>query len=185
MAENRLDADIAIVGGGGAGVAAAIEARRAGARVVLLEQDDKLGGTAATSGGGCFIVGTPLQESQGIHDTPDDAFEDWVAWGQGAADEVWARYYIEHSLHDLYFWAEKHGARWMDLKFQEGNRVFRWHRPDGNGFGLMKALVDSLATSGAAHVLTGRRADGLLSEAGRIRGVRAVDAATGVDTEIC
>src|SRR5499427_6357091 len=146
MPAERIQTDVVIIGGGAAGVTGALEAHAAGARVVLLEQDAALGGTAATSGGGCFIVGTPLQEAEGIHDTPDIAFEDWVRWGGGAADEVWARYYIEHSLHDLYFWAEKHGARWMDLKFQEGNRVFRWHRPDGNGFGLMKALVDSLAT---------------------------------------
>ena len=140
MTGNRLDTDIAIIGGGAAGIAAALEASAAGAGAILLEQDDALGGTAATSGGGCFIVGTPLQESCGIHDTPDLAFADWVAWGGGAADEVWARYYIDHTLHDLYFWAEKHGVKWVDLKFQEGNRVFRWHRPDGNGFGLMAAL---------------------------------------------
>src|SRR5215467_4797338 len=120
MTGERDETDIAIIGAGAAGVAAALEAKAAGARVVLVEQDDALGGTAATSGGGCFIVGTPLQASLDIHDTPDLAFEDWVAWGQGAADEVWARYYIEHSLHDLYFWAEKHGAKWVDLKFQEG-----------------------------------------------------------------
>jgi len=152
--------------------------------VVLLEQDAAVGGTAATSGGGCFIVGTPLQEAEGIHDTPDMAFEDWVAWGRGAADEVWARYYIEHSLHDLYFWAEQHGAKWMDLKFQEGNRVFRWHRPDGDGFGLMAALVSSLTARGAADVRTGAKVDGLLTESGRISGVRAMDAATGAVTEV-
>src|SRR5262245_39462182 len=184
MPEHRLDTDIAIIGGGAAGVAAALEAHEAGARAVLLEQDAALGGTAATSGGGCFIVGTPLQESQGIQDTPQLAFEDWVEWGQGAADEVWARYYIEHSLHDLYFWAEKHGAKWMDLKFQEGNRVFRWHRPDGNGFGLMKALINSLSMSGAADVLTGTRAERLLTDAGRVSGVRAADVKTGAITEI-
>ncbi len=183
MIEHRLDTDIAIIGGGGAGIAAALEASAAGAGVVLLEQDDTLGGTAATSGGGCFIVGTPLQEAQSIHDTPDLAFADWVAWGQGAADEVWARYYIEHTLHDLYFWAEKHGARWVDLKFQEGNRVFRWHRPDGNGLGLMTALVNSM-TASAADVLTGTRADGFLTEHGRVCGVRATLTKTGDTTEI-
>ena len=175
MTERRVDADLAIIGGGAAGIAAALEAKAAGAKVVLLEQDNALGGTAATSGGGCFIVGTPLQESQGIHDTPDLAFEDWVAWGRGAVDEVWARYYIEHTLHDLYFWAEKHGAKWMDLKFQEGNRVFRWHRPDGNGFGLMAALVSSMHAHAAAEVLTGTRADALLTDDGRVSGVRATD----------
>jgi predicted oxidoreductase len=184
MADNRLERDIAIIGGGGAGVAAALEAGEAGATMVVLEQDDKLGGTAATSGGGCFIVGTPLQESQGIHDTPDLAFEDWVTWGGGAVDEVWARYYIEHTLHDLYFWAEKHGAKWVDLKFQEGNRVFRWHRPHRNGLGLMTALIDSMLARSGATILTGTRADRLLTENGRVCGVRAQDVRSGAVTEI-
>src|SRR5262245_3254264 len=184
MAQRRLDTDVAIIGGGGAGVAAALEIGEAGGRMLVLEQDDKLGGTAATSGGGCFIVGTPLQESLGIHDTPDLAFEDWIAWGQGAADEVWARYYIEHSLHDLFLWAEQHGAKWMDLKFQEGNRVFRWHRPDGDGFGLMAALVASLTARGAADVRTGATVDGFLTEGGRVAGVRAIDAMSGAVTGI-
>jgi len=184
MTERHVDTDIAIIGGGGAGIAAALEAKAAGARAVLLEQDDALGGTAATSGGGCFLVGTPLQESQGIVDTPDQAFSDWVAWGRGAVDEVWARYYIEHTLHDLYHWAEKHGAKWMDLKFQEGNRVHRWHRPDGNGFGLMQALVSSMTAHAAAEVFTGTRADGLLTDRGRVCGVRAIDTRSGAITEI-
>ena len=184
MTERHVDTDIAIIGGGGAGIAAALEAKAAGARAVLLEQDDALGGTAATSGGGCFLVGTPLQESLGIVDTPDLAFADWVAWGRGAVDEVWARYYIEHTLHDLYHWAEKHGAKWMDLKFQEGNRVHRWHRPDGNGFGLMQALVSSMTAHAAAEVFTGTRADGLLTDRGRVCGVRAVDTRTRQVTAI-
>jgi predicted oxidoreductase len=184
MADTRLDTDITIVGGGGAGVAAALEAGDAGARVVLLEQDEALGGTAATSGGGCLIVGSPLQESQGIRDTPDLAFEDWVTWGGDAVDEVWARYYIEHTLHDLYFWAETHGARWVDLKFQEGNRVFRWHRPDRNGLGLMTALIGSLTSRGKATILTGTRAERLLTEHGQVVGVRASHAGSGHTVEI-
>ena len=183
MPAERVDTDIAIIGGGAAGVTGALEAHAAGARVVLLEQDAALGGTAATSGGGCFIVGTPLQEAQGIRDTPDMAFADWVKWGQGAADETWARYYIEHSLHDLYHWAEHHGAKWVDLKFQEGNRVLRWHRPDGDGFGLMAALVRSLNAHGAADVRTSTKVDGFLTESGRVAGVRAV-AAGGAVTEV-
>src|SRR5262245_28336652 len=173
MAQRRLETDVAIIGGGGAGVAAALEIGDAGGGMLVLEQDDNLGGTAATSGGGCFIVGTPLQESLGIHDTPDLAFEDWVAWGGDAVDQVWARYYIEHTLHDLYFWAETHGAKWMDLKFQEGNRVHRWHRPDRNGLGLSTALIGSLTSRGVSTVLTGVRADGLVIDNGRVAGVRA------------
>jgi flavocytochrome c len=184
MADQQLDADVTVIGGGGAGVAAALEAGDAGARVVVLEQDASLGGTAATSGGGCLIVGTPLQASQGIHDTPDLAFEDWVRWGGGAVDEPWARYYIEHTLHDLYVWAETHGAKWIDLKFQEGNRVFRWHRPAGNGLGLMTALIESLRARGTARVLTGTRATGLVTEGGGVRAVRATSVTSGERVEI-
>jgi flavocytochrome c len=184
MAVGRLEADIAVIGGGGAGIAAALEAGEAGARIVLIEQADTLGGTAAISGGGCLIVGTPLQESHGIHDTPDLAFEDWVKWGQGAADEEWARYYIEHSLHDLYFWAEKYGAKWIDMKFQEGNRVFRWHRPNNNGLGLMTALIDGMKAKGATQVLTSTAAEKILTQDDRGCGVRATNGKSGETTDI-
>ena len=112
----RLETDVAIIGGGGAGIAAGIEVRDQGAKAIAFEKAAEPGGAAIISGGGCSIVGTPLQEKEGIKDLPDLAFNDWMKWGGPSADEVWARYYIEHSLHDLYFWAEKHGVKWMDMK---------------------------------------------------------------------
>ncbi len=98
MANSIIETDVAIIGGGGAGIPAAIEVARAGGKAIVLEGAAECGGTAAISGGGCCIVGTPLQKSQGIDDTPDMAFEDWVKWGGGQADEIWARYYLEHTL---------------------------------------------------------------------------------------
>ena len=83
MANSTLETDVAIIGGGGAGIPAAIEVARAGGKALVLEGAAECGGTAAISGGGCCIVGTPLQKSQGIDDTPDLAFEDWVKWGGG------------------------------------------------------------------------------------------------------
>src|SRR5499427_7053800 len=133
----QYETDVAIVGAGGAGVAAGIEAREAGARAIAFEKSSEPGGAAIISGGGCLIVGSPLQKEHGIHDTPDLAFKDWMDWGGPSADAVWARYYIEHSLHDLYHWAEGLGSNWVDLKFQEGNSVLRWTRAGRNGLGLM------------------------------------------------
>ena len=144
----QYETDIAIVGSGGAGVAAGIEARAAGARVIAFEQSAEPGGAAIISGGGCLIVGSPLQKQNGIHDTPDLAFKDWMAWGGPSADAVWARYYIEHSLHDLYHWAESLGAKWVDLKSQEGNSVLRWTRPERNGLGLTTRLIDGFRKRG-------------------------------------
>src|SRR5215468_4452747 len=175
MANSSLSVDVAIIGGGGAGIPAAIEVAKAGGKAAVLEQADSCGGTAAISGGGCCIVGTPLQKAQGIEDTPDLAFEDWIKWGQGAADEVWARFYLEHTLHDLYHWAENCGAKWVDMKSQEGNRVLRWHRPDNNGLGLMTALIKTAESLSDITILTSTTAGQLLIEDGRVCGVTATN----------
>ena len=61
--------------------------------------------------------------------------------GCPSVDQVWARYYIEHTLHDLYHWAEGFGVKWVDMKPQEGNSVMRWTRTERSGLGLMSALI--------------------------------------------
>jgi len=180
----RLNVDVAIIGTGGAGLAAAIEARKAGARVALVEQQDTLGGASIISGGGCCIAGTPLQESYRIHDTPDHAFEDWVKWGHGAADEQWARFYLEHSLHELYFWAERLGVQWVDMKIQEGNRVQRWHRPKNNGMGLTTALIEEVKKLGVADIFTSTEAKKILKDNGKILGLQAVNRKSGDPLDI-
>ena len=142
--------------------------------VEIVRQAAERGGTAAISGGGCCIAGTPLQKSQGIEDTPDLAFEDWVRWGGGAADEVWVRFYLEHTLHDLYYWAESCGTKWIDMKSQEGNRVTRWHRPENNGLGLMTALIKTAQSLPNITIMTSVNADKLLTRNGRVVGVMAI-----------
>src|SRR5690242_20464213 len=169
----RVECDVVIIGAGGAGVAAAIEVANAGAKALLIERAVELGGTAAISGGGCLVVGTPLQQAQGIKDNPDLAFEDWVTYGKGAADEEWARFYIEHSLADFYYWTERQGVEWIDLKLLEGNRVARWHRPRKNGLGLMMPLIHSLQSYGRTEIVSNSEANSLVMENGRIAGVTA------------
>ncbi len=170
--------DVAIIGGGGAGIAAAIEALDAGAEVLVIEKASEPGGAAITSGGGCLMVGTPLQEKAGIKDTPDLAFDDWMKWGGPAADAVWARYYIEHTLHDLYHWAEKNGASWVDIKPQEGNSVVRWTRAANSGFGLMTDLIASFRSKGG-KIITGASVKDILQENGRVTGITATTADGG------
>ncbi len=148
----QYETDVAIIGAGGAGMAAGIEARDAGARVIAFEKASELGGAAIISGGGCLIVGSELQKQHGIEDTPDLAFKDWIEWGGPSADAVWARYYIEHTLHDLYRWSEGLGVKWVDLKFQEGNSVMRWTRAERNGLGLMTHLIDAFRRKGGEIV---------------------------------
>lgn len=181
MANSIIETDVAIIGGGGAGIPAAIEVARAGGKALILEGAAECGGTAAISGGGCCIAGTPLQKSQDIDDTPDMAFEDWVKWGGGQADEIWARYYLEHSLHDLYHWAESCGVKWVDMKFQEGNRVLRWHRPDNNGLGLMTALIENAASIPDISIMTSTKAGKLITKDGRVAGLTATKGSEAID----
>ena len=86
---------------------------------------------------------SPLQREKGIEDSPDLAFEDWVRWGQGSADEEWVRFYVEHSCTDLYEWAKERGVSWIGVNPNEGNSVPRWHRPEGGGGGLWHALYNT------------------------------------------
>lgn len=184
MAEVRLiETDIAIIGAGGAGMAAGIEALDAGARAIAFEKAVEPGGAAIISGGGCLIVGSPLQKENGIEDTPDLAFDDWIRWGGPSADEVWARYYIEHSLHDLYFWAEGLGVRWVDMKPQEGNSAVRWTRADRNGLGLMTRLIDAFYSRGG-KIACSIEITGIKLEAGRVTGIRGVDTETGEPVDV-
>ncbi len=182
--EKTIAVDVAIIGGGGAGLAAAIEAKNAGATVAMIEKADTLGGAAILSGGGCLIAGSPLQEKQGIHDSPDLAFEDWMIWGQGAADEAWVRYYLDHSLHDLYMWAERLGATWESVRPQEGNRANRWHRPKNAGRGLTLVLIDAAHKAGVDEMLLSHAVAEILRRDGGVCGLVAANVCTGERVEI-
>ena len=166
----HYETDVAIIGSGGAGIAAGIEARDAGASVIAFEKAPEPGGAAIISGGGCCLVGTPLQKEFGIDDNPDLAFDDWVKWGGPGVDQVWAKYYIEHSLHDLYYWAESLGVKWVNLLAQEGNSVDRWTRPERNGLGLMTHLVQGFR-SRSGEIILNTEINRLACEDDRVTGL--------------
>ena len=174
----HYETDIAIVGAGGAGIAAGIEARDAGARVIAFEKAPEPGGAAQISGGGCLIVGSPFQEKHGIQDTPDLAFKDWIDWGGTSADMVWARYYIEHSLHDLYHWAEDFGIKWVDVKIHEGNSVPRWTKIERGGVGLMTHLIEGYSKRDG-EIVANTEITGITAEDGRVTGLEGRDVTTG------
>ncbi|HEY7244146.1 MAG TPA: FAD-dependent oxidoreductase [Xanthobacteraceae bacterium] len=170
--------DIAIIGAGAAGIAAGIEASDAGARAIAFEKYSEPGGAAIISGGGCLIVGSPVQEAKGIHDTPALAFDDWIRWGGPSTDALWARYYIDHTLHDLYRWSEALGVTWADLKEQEGNSVRRWTRSERNGLGLMTHLIDGFCSKGGKLVAE-TEITRLRIENGRVGGLDGRNSRTG------
>lgn len=141
--------DVVVVGSGVAGLAAAIEASVQHAKVLLLESQDTIGGASAISAGGCCIVDTPLQRQAGIHDTVEGALSEWFALGGPTVDQAWARQYVKNSKTDVYDWLERLGIRWTDLKQPEGNKVPRWHQPEGWGKAVVQALLKRAQLLGA------------------------------------
>jgi flavocytochrome c len=182
--EKSLDADVIVVGSGGAGLAAAIDAMEHGASVLVVEREEEMGGATAISGGGCFIVATPLQAEKGIVDTTEKALEEWLRWGQGSADEEWARFYIEKGCDALFHWMAGLGVDWDALNHHEGNSVPRWHHPQGGGKGLWQALYGASQKLGVARWLTNTAATELTWEGNAISGLRVRRQDTGEDEEL-
>ncbi len=164
------EADVIVVGSGVAGLSAAIEAAAAGGRVVVLEAQDWIGGASVMSGAACCLVGTPLQEANGITDSVELALADWAATGGPTADLAWARRYVENSRRDVYEWCEQLGIRWVALTQPEGNSVPRWHLPGGWGREIVRRLL-ARARSLGVTVRTGTPVTQVLTEGSAIRGV--------------
>lgn len=182
-AGREINTDVLIVGSGGAGVTAAIEAREAGAEVIVIDKSDHLGGAAAISGGGCCFVDTALQAEKGIDDSVDLAFEDWLRFGEGSADEEWARFYLEHTNEGLFEWSLARGVEWDFINKNEGNTVPRWHHPVGGGAGLWRALHAAAKERGVDQWIRSMAARELIVRNGRVAGVRAENLESGETTD--
>jgi fumarate reductase flavoprotein subunit len=78
---SALDADVVVIGAGLAGLqcAVTIKERRPGADVVVLESQDVVGGSARWAVGSFTAGGTAWQLAAGVHDSPDDHFQDALA----------------------------------------------------------------------------------------------------------
>jgi uncharacterized protein len=166
------EVDVVVVGSGVAGLCAAIEAAEGGAEVVVLERDTAVGGASAMSGAACNIVGTPLQESQGIEDSVELALADWIRTGGPTADVEWARRYLERSRVDVYDWCESLHVKWATLSQPEGNSVPRVHTPAKWGRGIIEALT-ARAESLGVQIDVGVEVEEIIVTEGTTQGVRA------------
>ncbi|WP_372759529.1 FAD-dependent oxidoreductase [Litorivivens sp.] len=65
--------DFIVVGSGAGSMCAALKLRAAGKSVLVLEKTDLIGGTTATSGGVMWIPNNRYMQTEGIHDSREDA----------------------------------------------------------------------------------------------------------------
>ena len=138
--------DVVVIGSGFAGLSAAYEARMAGASVVVLEKMPSLGGNSAISGGGWSVAGTPLQEAQGIDDSPESLLEDMLAAGLGMNHPELARIVAYESVDALRWTIEDIGVDYTDdLVHFGGHAVARaYGTVNGTGAGITGPLIERL-----------------------------------------
>jgi len=128
--------DAIVVGSGIAGLSAAYEPAKGGAKVSDIDMASVFGGHAVMATGDLCLVATPFQEAQGIKDSPDLAYQDFMKWGDDANPE-WVRYYVDHSRTEVYDWLTSLGVTFEKLVLPAGNSVKRTHRTKGRGISLV------------------------------------------------
>ena len=174
--------DVVIVGAGISGLAAAIEAEKAGATVTVLDMWSVFGGHAVMSEGGVTMVDTPVQRAQGIVDSPDIAYRDFLEYGEDA-DEHWVRRCVDRSRSELHDWLTALGVQFESVAIRHGNSVPRFHNTRGRGLGLVAPLYLECLKSRRISFQWNTKAVRLLTDRQRVVGVEGQDLRTGVHRE--
>ena len=192
MSDISFKADVIIVGAGLSGMVAAHEAIEGGRKVLLLEQEapQSLGGQAFWSLGGLFMVDTPEQRRLGIRDSAELALSDWMGSAQfdrveDANPRAYAEKFIDWAAGDMRGWLHKLGMRWFPVvgwaerggaaAHGHGNSVPRFHITWGTGTGVVAPfakLMTEHAAAGKLHIGFRHRVAGLITQDGRVAGVR-------------
>ena len=178
---------VIVVGTGLAGLSAALESAQNGASVTVVEMWSVFGGTSFMSGGKLAIVGTGLQESKGIEDSPDLAFQDFVNCGEDL-DRKWVRYYVDHSNDEVYEWLTEVGVKFDVLVHFAKNSVPRGHGSKELGVGLIIPLFRTCAKHPNIRFMWNVQVvdfvRDFVREEEQVVGVKGVETRSGVEQEL-
>jgi predicted oxidoreductase len=137
---DEIDADVIVIGGGIAGLASSLEASASGASVIGIEQNS-VGGGHAVMAVGMFLVGTPLQESKQVSDSPELAMADMLEWGEDAVTD-WVSRYVEASRTEVHDWLVNMGVEFALLMPAPGETsVPRFHFTRGTAVNIVVPMM--------------------------------------------
>ena len=176
-AEPALDAEAIVVGAGISGLSAAVEMGRAGVRVLVVDMNSVAGGHAVLAGG-VALVGTPVQERAGVHDTPEQAYEDWMRWTEDG-DPEWTRFYAEQSRTQIYDWVTEMGVEFVRAAPENASGVRRFHFTQDRAVHLVLPIFRTALGLPNVSFLWNAKAEHLVVEDGRVRGVVVHELRTG------
>ncbi|MCE3549879.1 FAD-binding protein [Pseudonocardia sp. RS11V-5] len=181
----HIEADVVVLGTGPAGMAAVSAAVAAGVEVVAVEAMPHIGGNAVWSTGYLAFVGSDMQAEQGIVDSEETFVADARAMVEAAEDQFGVE--CDEDLVRLF---ARESAETYRLLTERGVRFSRFiPRPKQHTVDRMAAVEDTWMLGRAfvpdferATTLYGTLADRLVTEDGRVTGVRA-HSADSADTE--
>jgi uncharacterized protein len=171
VAQSPPDADVLIIGAGIAGLTTALEAARAGASVLVVDMSTVGGGHAILSNGAVSIIGTPLQDSKNITDSPALAEKDFLARGEDN-NTRWVAAYARDSKEWLYDWLTQLGVSFENVVRPPGNSVPRLHLAKGKGLGLVEPIYRACLEHPNIRFLWATVAEDLIVRNGRVTGVK-------------
>ncbi|WP_165976862.1 FAD-dependent oxidoreductase [Arthrobacter nitrophenolicus] len=194
--DTDLAYDVIVVGGGPGGLIAALTACHLGSSVLLIEQNYDLGGRGVISGGGAYLGGgTSMQHAEGVEDSPEKVFQDWIQaetpLGRYSDREiVWA--YANNAAATFEFMTEVGNVKWRPLGQPDRldtikRRAFSYEWPDPAGqvvpgqcgSGITRPLEQAARELGVhfllKHRMTAIQRNSNVHPTGRVSGLTAAE----------
>lgn len=169
--------DVVIIGSGFAGLAAAYEAKKAGASVIILEKMRTAGGNSIVNGGVVAAAGSPLQEKQGIKDSPDLLLKDMLTAGLNLNHPELAKMVAFNSNDTVQWTINELGVKYKDRVSQEGGhsvpRMYSTYNQSGSA--IVTAQLAKLKELGVVPKLQSYLTQIYRDADGRVKGVQIRD----------
>lgn len=177
FAQQRVDAEVIVVGAGLSGLAAAVEMGRAGVNVLVVDMNSVMGGHAVMAGG-FAIADTPLQARLGYDDSPELAYRDWMEWTEDG-DPKWARFYAENSRELIYDWVAEMNVEFVRVQDGWENSVPRFHFTPRGALDVVLALYRTALALPSVSFEWNENVDSLVVDDNRVAGVVVHNLRTG------
>jgi len=170
------ETDVIIVGSGFAGLAAAIEAKNAGSSAVILEKMKNCGGNSIISDGLISAAGSPIQDKEGIGDSPELMVKDMLKAGLGLNHVHLARIVAERSNETVQWTMNDLGVKYKERVDQlGGHSVPRGYTTfNHSGSAIVRKQLARIKEMGI-EVRTQMFLKRLIKDEGRVKGIEIRD----------